>query len=318
MHPQRSNIASTLDCHEHRLFCPDEGPSARILEPLPFQHQSHHRRARSLSLLSHTRRPHRLASRTARSRARLAPRLLIMSDKRRQFAHTGTRRADPCCQPWQTLQTPRPAPPSDSKMRASKRTTNNSPTIPAPYPSTHSSSSPWNTLCPKCGNAFVSLSTAAVDLDTDGAGGYTGSMKSLYAFLLLALTGCASVRYSQYIGDQPENPTSTGAFVRQVKGVPIYQGYPSRPYDIMGRFEISGDPDAADAQLAWLAKEKKADAVLFQNKDRIASGSASTHVGNSSGGLSFGSSFSEPLENVELTGLLIKWKVQTSEPKASP
>jgi hypothetical protein len=58
---------------------------------------------------------------------------------------------------------------------------------------------------------------------------------------LLILAGCADHEYQQYQGQQQNWPTAPGAFVEMKDGVPVYYGYPPRPYVVLGRPEIPMD-----------------------------------------------------------------------------
>lgn len=89
--------------------------------------------------------------------------------------------------------------------------------------------------------------------------------------VILALTGCDSIKFIQYSGLQATWPTAPAAFVNTARGIPIYHdSFPPRPYIILGR-SIGEDQD--DGDFAQHAKRYKADAVIITGEDLI-----TTHV----------------------------------------
>jgi hypothetical protein len=143
---------------------------------------------------------------------------------------------------------------------------------------------------------------------------------SLLLLVLSLFSGCAAVSYSPYVGEQPECPTSPGAFVKVVKGVPIYRGYPSKPYIVLGHLTITGDPGSIETQTVWAAQKYEADAVLFIDKTVANAGAVhtgtttATLIGNSV--VATGSGVSIPVQSATLTGILIQFKDRASIPQS--
>ena len=63
-------------------------------------------------------------------------------------------------------------------------------------------------------------------------------LSSLGLFLLISLTGCGSMKFTKYGGDQQAWPTGS-AFADQVFDVPIYRGWPEKPYEIVGLVQFT-------------------------------------------------------------------------------
>jgi hypothetical protein len=88
-------------------------------------------------------------------------------------------------------------------------------------------------------------------------------MRALLAGLLL--TACRHTRtdYSPYVGKQQNWPTAPGAFVQVVDEVPIYRGFPDKPYTVLGLFDLSTTRKNVNEILADHARDHRADAVLL-------------------------------------------------------
>ena len=77
----------------------------------------------------------------------------------------------------------------------------------------------------------------------------------------LLFCGCVSTQYVPYAGKQTGWRTADGAFVRNDYKLPIYDGYPDKPYLVLGRLTVSSrhDPDyTAVSQAIW----HKAEALI--------------------------------------------------------
>jgi hypothetical protein len=146
-------------------------------------------------------------------------------------------------------------------------------------------------------------------------------MRPLSILLLCFTLGCATVSYSPYVGDQPECPTSPGAFVKVVRGMPIYRGYPNKPYIILGHLSITGDPDSIETQTIWAAQKHNADAVLFLDQSTAYAGSVNTGSGNATvvgnSVIATGTGVSIPIQKATLTGILIRFKSDATNQSAS-
>lgn len=108
----------------------------------------------------------------------------------------------------------------------------------------------------------------------------TEAMKLLPAFLgalfITILSGCAYVQYTPYEGNDPSVPLSNGAFVNREYALPIYQGFPPRPYKVLGLIEASERAISYEGTYhaaVRVAKAKGADAVMILGKDSRYAGS---------------------------------------------
>jgi len=109
----------------------------------------------------------------------------------------------------------------------------------------------------------------------------------LGAVTLVAISGCAYVQYTPYEGNDPSVPLSNGAFVNREYALPIYQGFPPRPYKVLGLIEASERAISYEGTYhaaVRVAKAKGADAVMILGKD-------SRYAGSEGGGTFSSSSF---------------------------
>jgi hypothetical protein len=83
----------------------------------------------------------------------------------------------------------------------------------------------------------------------------------------LFLCACASHDFHPYVGQQQKWPTSPGAFVDSQYAVPVYYGYPARPYSLVGSLEETSHGRFSNAveDAANSAKQLGADAVLVES-----------------------------------------------------
>lgn len=56
---------------------------------------------------------------------------------------------------------------------------------------------------------------------------------------LLCLTGCGTVNYAPYVGEQKQWPIRAGAFVKVDRGLSYYQTWPEKPYTILGHLTVT-------------------------------------------------------------------------------
>ena len=86
------------------------------------------------------------------------------------------------------------------------------------------------------------------------------------AFLILTLTGCGVMKFAQYNGQRTAWPTGS-SFAEATYAVPVFRGWPERPYDVIGYFEFNNAGtdwnDGDFKQAARLAKQKGGDAILI-------------------------------------------------------
>lgn len=99
----------------------------------------------------------------------------------------------------------------------------------------------------------------------------------------LFLTGCATVDFTPYVGEQREWPTRSGAFVKQVKGKSFYQSWPERPYLLLGHVTVAGNPNVINNQLAWAVSRYHADGVIIMSSDTFQAGTVNTASGSAFG-----------------------------------
>jgi hypothetical protein len=129
----------------------------------------------------------------------------------------------------------------------------------------------------------------------------------LVGFLaLVALTGCEGMRFSQYSGEQRTWPTG-GALADAVYDVPVYRGWPERPYEVLGFVQFSNpntDWNRGDLkQAARQAQEAGGDAMLLISKGADPSPTVTT--------------LRQQLELPanQTTGVVLKWKPLDPEPQ---
>jgi len=94
------------------------------------------------------------------------------------------------------------------------------------------------------------------------------------ATLAVVLCGCSSSDFHPYVGQQQKWPTSPGTFVDSQYDVPVYYGYPARPYSVVGMMEETshGRHSNAVADVAEEAKKLGADPVMVESTETDSSG----------------------------------------------
>lgn len=97
---------------------------------------------------------------------------------------------------------------------------------------------------------------------------------------LLASVSCVKVDYLRYIGRQ-DWPTGS-AFIREVEGMDVFEGLPSKPYRVIGLIDVyAGDPFKNAPALKKVKQhfqDAGADAMIWLS-DRVVS-SGSLKMGN--------------------------------------
>jgi hypothetical protein len=89
---------------------------------------------------------------------------------------------------------------------------------------------------------------------------FKAPLQLLLALACVLLGGCASPDFTPYVGEQ-DWPQGTGCNVETNYIVPIYYGWPDKPYTVLGVITISGIHSAA---VARYAKSKGADALIYR------------------------------------------------------
>lgn len=87
----------------------------------------------------------------------------------------------------------------------------------------------------------------------------------ILALAALLLTACTSSKFRPYQGAQQEWPTSPGGFAETIEGIPVYDGLPPKPYDIVGQVQLERRTWLAPStrrKAALVAKEQGADGVV--------------------------------------------------------
>ena len=137
-------------------------------------------------------------------------------------------------------------------------------------------------------------------------------LRASFCSVVLLLAGCGTVSYSPYVGQQQDWPTSPGAFVKDMKGIPLYRGLPNRPYTVLGHVEITAEPAFIEQQAYWKAKNVGADAILFVDAQTFYAGSVGGGTAfaapTKGGAMAFGSSWSSAQYQKQITAVFIKWK----------
>ncbi|MEI7732134.1 MAG: hypothetical protein WCO56_21345 [Verrucomicrobiota bacterium] len=142
-------------------------------------------------------------------------------------------------------------------------------------------------------------------------------MKKIILLVTLACLGggCASVSYSPYVGEQQAWQTAPGAFVKEMRGIVIYRGYPSRAYQVLGQLSISSSPEAVESYLAKEALKRNAEAVIILESKTELTGFYTTPSGPTlmdprSRVLyqASGPSFAVPVHEGSITAMLIRFK----------
>lgn len=121
----------------------------------------------------------------------------------------------------------------------------------------------------------------------------------LGSLFILVLTGCEGMRYAQYSGPVKTWPTGT-AFSDKVFDVPVYRGWPERPYEVLGRVEFKNpniDWNQGDMkQAARMAKQAGGDALLLIPKGDTTSPTLTAVRGDLG------------IDASRMVGLVAKWK----------
>jgi len=158
------------------------------------------------------------------------------------------------------------------------------------------------------------------------------AMRLFVLGVLLLTSGCSTFNFTAYEGRQDQWKTGSSAFVQRDNGpLPVYIGYPPRPYDVLGFVTASGQQMAYKdivTQAGIRAKRLGADAFIYYDEKRdfagtVTSGSSfGTYTGNANyyapgivnySGFSSSSGFSvsTPTFVNQISLVAIKWKDST-------
>ena len=136
-----------------------------------------------------------------------------------------------------------------------------------------------------------------------------------FVLLPLFFSGCYSVKYLPYSGSQQDWPTSAGSFMAPNMPLPVYYGYPSKPYAYLAQIEVFAKHPSVDVVkvAAQEAKTKGADALLIiEDTQRpigttsFGSGTAFAAGGNTAFGV--GNSYGSVQYGGQTKVIAIKWK----------
>lgn len=96
------------------------------------------------------------------------------------------------------------------------------------------------------------------------------------AFVALSLSGCSFIQFYPYEGVQKKWPTSEGSFADTGGKVPVYIGFPPRPYTLLGMVNSNFAADAPQwaKRNQWCHQAKKfgADAVVILTQEQAYAG----------------------------------------------
>ncbi|MSU62295.1 MAG: hypothetical protein EXS31_07850 [Pedosphaera sp.] len=126
-------------------------------------------------------------------------------------------------------------------------------------------------------------------------------LSSGFCIILLAVsvTGCSPMRYSQFTGRNTVWPTTAGVMAETAYAIPVYRGFPERPYEVIGsvRFENPRKywDDGVIRMAAHEGKRNGGDAIIFRSGSAVPSSWLDQFTGRPTG-------YGE-----EQTALVIKW-----------
>lgn len=134
------------------------------------------------------------------------------------------------------------------------------------------------------------------------------------------LAGCSQIGWRDYRG--PQAWATGGAFVSDLDGLPLYEGLPERPYEVIGMIEAYDDGDwfrssANLSRVKKLAQDHDGDALIWLSGRAVSFGvfeQDGEHLGGDR--LSAGSDRTAEYLELDLTSkggfrdclLLIRWK----------
>jgi len=124
--------------------------------------------------------------------------------------------------------------------------------------------------------------------------------RALLPLVLFLLSGCGTTTFHPYVGQQHNWPTSPGAFIKPGTAIPVYYGWPPRPYIVLGFIDAVQGPSSFALGVIELAVEKAkelgADAIVVRSRFTVY------------GGNYHGSSYSKAGYRSKATVLAIKWR----------
>jgi len=124
---------------------------------------------------------------------------------------------------------------------------------------------------------------------------------NLASAVLLLCIGCTPMRYSQYTGQKKNWQTANAAMAETQYKVPVYRGWPDRPYNVIGSIRFV-DPnkywdDGVINMACGMAREKRGDAIIMRYGSEFG-------VGMTTGTAVDPKVFT----GNDITALVIKWK----------
>lgn len=145
--------------------------------------------------------------------------------------------------------------------------------------------------------------------------------KLLISSILGALfcIGCAHPNWVPYSGAQQNWPTSPGAFTDTNRSLIVYYGNPPADYVVLGQISLwsSSGFSGLVARAADEAKLRGADALIVAQTVNVPVSAVLNGQTQFTHGLTFGSPYTAPVTEHDLTAVAIKWKNPASSPTAS-
>jgi len=87
----------------------------------------------------------------------------------------------------------------------------------------------------------------------------------LILFFALVVSSCAVGDFKEYSGQQQNWPVSKGVFVKNEYVLPVYYGYPPRPYRVIGYLDVKTARIRHNGVISFAARRAKelgADAII--------------------------------------------------------
>ncbi len=130
-------------------------------------------------------------------------------------------------------------------------------------------------------------------------------LSALLVILALGyVVACTPMRFSEFSGRNRSWPVASGAMAEKQFAVPVYRGWPERPYHVTGsiRFE---DPqkywdDGIIKMAASMAKGRGGDAIVMRYGSEYGVGMITGAIGDP-----------KVMSMNQITALVIKWKSQS-------
>jgi hypothetical protein len=138
-------------------------------------------------------------------------------------------------------------------------------------------------------------------------------MKNILLLIASAaiLISCTTTNFTPYEGSQ-NWPMSQGAMVDRKYSLPVYYGYPPRPYKVVGMLELGNATAGSEVGgAANKAKDMGADAIIVLSHGVSQVGSytfgSATAYGTGYSAHAYGSSFTMPVMAGSAKVMVIRW-----------